>query len=167
MNSELPKNDVLNLLNVWAKWINGPEPAHNKPDEFKKWDDIGPKGMFIGIGMFVHLYLWILRKLGAVFRFPLVTIWASKTRIKYDYLWYEPISCGYTNAFADMGLGYLELGKVEEAITCLSKSWRVYPCPHNTTYGLTLRLYNKLKNYPEAAAATSEYQEMWEQFKAS
>ena len=167
MNSELSKKDVLDLLHIWRKWLNGPDPAQNKPPEFKKWDEIGPKGISVGIGMLLHLYLWMLAKLGMVLRIQSLTIWASKARIKYDHLWFEPISCGYTNAFVDMGLGYLESGKVEKAIDCLSKAWRVYPCPHNTSFGLRLKLYKKLRDFPEAQQAVAEYKEMWEEFKMS
>ena len=113
----------------------------------------------------LHLYLWFLAKVGLKFRITQLTMWASENRIKYDYLWWEPISCGLNNSYTDLGVAYLRAGKIEEAINCLDKSWRVYPCPHNTSFGISLKLFNKLKSNPEAQSVVTEYFEMWDKFK--
>ena len=165
MSSELSKNEVLNYLRIWKNWISGPESAKNRPVEFEMMDEGIKNGPKFAFGTILHLYLWFLSKFGLMFGLSSLAIWASRTSIKHDNLWYEPRACGYTNSYSNMGLGYLKLGKVEKAINCLRKSWRVYPCPHNTSYGLKLKLYKKLKPYPEAKEAVSEYAEMWEHFK--
>jgi hypothetical protein len=165
ISSELSKKEVLRLLVIWNNWMRGPNPSKNKPDEFKRWDKYSPNGLRFAFGTVLHLYLWFLAKFGLLFGINSLTIWASKISIKNDNLWYEPISCSMTNSYTDMGLGYLRAGNVENAIKCLNKSWRVYPCPHNTSFGLKLKLFKKLREYPEARGATAEYLEMWEQFK--
>lgn len=162
---ELSKAEVINNLLIWKKWINGTEPSKNKPAEMKEWEKYEPKGKGFAFGTVLYLYLWALRKIGIIFGIPSLTIWASKNSIKHDHLWYEPKSCGYNNSYSDMGLGYLKKGNVEEAVKCLSKSWRVYPCPHNTSYGLKLKLFKKLRDRPEAKEVSDEYLEMWEHFK--
>ena len=162
---ELTKKEVLRLLRIYRQWMSGHDPANNKPVEFKKRYNDKSNNLKLLFGMLLHLYLWFLTKLGYIIGIPSLMIWASKTSIKLDHLWYEPLSCGYTNAYSDVGLGYLRMGDTDNAIKCLEKAWRVYPCPHNTSYGLKLKLYKRLKPYPEAKEAVSEYAEMWEHFK--
>lgn len=145
--------------------MSGPDPANNKPQEYMNIDKDSSGFIEISIGMTVHLYLWFLTKFGQIFRINSLSIWAAGKRIKYDYLWYEPFSCGLTNSFTDLGLGYLESGNLKHSIECLDKAWRVYPCPHNTSFGLRLKLYKRLKEYPEAKNVTTEYRDMWYKFK--
>jgi hypothetical protein len=165
MSSELSKNDVLNLLRIWNVWMNGPNPGNNKPDEFKWWDNTIPNGMKFAFGIVLHLFLWFMTMIGLWLNVTKLAIWASKASVKYDYLWWEPVSCGLNNAYTYLGIGYLRAGKIKDTIECLKRSSRVYPCPHNTSYGLKLNLYNKLKNHPEAKVATAQYLDMWERFK--
>lgn len=165
MRSDLSKKEVLGLLVIWINWMKGSNPSKKKPDEYKRLDEYSPKGLRFAFGTVLHLYLWFLAKFGLLFGINSLAIWASKISIKHDNLWYEPISCSMTSSYTDMGLGYLKLGQVEKAVKCLNKSWRVYPCPHNTSYGLKLKLFKKLRDYPEASVAVAEYLEMWEQFK--
>jgi tetratricopeptide (TPR) repeat protein len=162
---KLSKSEVLSLLVIWKNSMKGPDPSKNKPDEFKELDKYSPNGLRFAFGTVLHLYLWFLSKIGLLLCINFLTIWASNLSIKHDNLWYEPFSCGMTNSYTDMGLGYLRKGDVENAIECLNKSWHVYPCPHNTSFGLKLKLYKKLKDYPEAIGAVTEYLEVWEQFK--
>ena len=165
MNINLSKKDVFELLQIWSKWMNGPDPAKNKPEEYKKWDEFSPNGLRMALGTVAHLFLWCLTKIGLQFGIPSLSIWSSKTSIKYDQFYWEPISCGWNNSYTNMGLGYLKAGNIEKAIECLSKSWRVYPCPHNTTYGLKTKLCKELMEYPEAKEAVLEYQKILKNFK--
>ena len=165
MNSKFSKDEVLNNLLIWETWINGPDPANNKPDEFKSWHDTGPKGIQSVFGMVLHLFLWTMIMFGLIVRISTIAIWAAKNSVKYDYLRWEPLSCGLNNAYTLLGTGYYKTGDIEAAIKCLKYSWRVYPCPHNTSFGLKLNLYNKLRHYPDAKEATAEYFDMWKRFK--
>lgn len=144
MNShELTKQEVLELLKTFKRWMAGPNPTNNRPEEFQTIYGTEPNTLKMILGMGLHLYLWFLTQLGAIIAIPSLIIWASKTRLKYDNLYFEPKSCGYTSSYADMGIGYLKMGMVTEAIECLRRSWHVYPCAHNTSYGLKLKLYKK------------------------
>ena len=145
--------------------MKGPEPSINKPNEFKRWDEGSPNGLKFGFGIILHLFLWLMSQFGLLFNIAPLAIWASKTSVKYDHLWWEPVSCGLNNAYTNLGIGYLKAGNTKDAIECLKNSWRVYPCPHNTSFGLKLTLFKKLKNYPEAKDAVADYLEIWEQFK--
>ena len=149
-SSELTKKEVLSLLKIYKNWMREPDPSYNRPDEFKHRHDNKSGNSILILGMSFHLYLWCLARIGNTFRLPSLLVWASKISIKFDHLWYEPLACGYTNACSDMGIGYLKMGKIDLAISCLRNAWRVYPCPHNTSYGLKLKLYKKLKPYSEA-----------------
>jgi hypothetical protein len=165
MNSDLSRKEVLNLLIIFNNWMNGPDPANNKPDEFKWWDKNTPNGMKFAFGTALHLFLWFMTIIGLKLNMNSLAIWASTASVKYDHLWWEPVSCGLNNAYTYLGIGYFKAGKIPDAIECLKKSWLVYPCPHNTSYGLKLNLYKKLRNFPEAEMATTEYFDMWKKFK--
>ncbi len=165
MNKQLSKNEVLHLIEIWYNWMSVPDPKNNKPQEYKTIYQDQPIYKKLFFGMVLHLFLWLLTRLGQIFKINSLSIWASKKRIKYDSFWPEPLSCGLTNSYTDLGLGYLREGEIRKAIECLDKAWRVYPCPHNSSYGLKLKLYNRLKNYPEAKDVTTEYREMWHNFK--
>jgi hypothetical protein len=165
MNAELSKAEVLNLLRIWKDWMTGPDPSKNIPIEFKSWDQCTPKGLNFPLGILLHLCLWLVAKFGLLIKLPSLTVWAAEASVKNDRFWWEPISCGLNNSYTDMGLAYLQKGNIEKSIECLSKSWRIYPCPHNMSFGLKLTLFNKLREHPEAKAAIAEYDEMWKQFK--
>lgn len=165
MNKALSEEEVLYLLRIWNNWMSGPDPANNKPQEYKFIDREPSEFLKIFFGLSVHLFLWSFTKFGQIFRLYVLSIWAAEKRIRYDNLWYEPHSCGLTNSLTDLGLGYLEVGELSQSIECLDRAWRVYPCPHNTSYGLRLKLYNKLKKYPVAKDVTKKYRDMWYKFK--
>jgi hypothetical protein len=165
MVTKLSRKEVLSLLKIWKNWMYGPEPAKNKPEAFQKWEKRIPTGINAVFGTVLHLFLWGLAKFGLLLRIPKLTVWASRKSIKKDFLWWEPISCGMNNSYTDMGLAYLQLGSIEKAIECLSKSCLVYPCPHNTTFGLKSKLCKKLSSFPEATDAVQEYRIMWKKFK--
>ena len=46
--------------------------------------------------------------------------------------------CNRNAAYNDLGLANLHLGHVSEAINCLDRAWRVYPCCHNTSFASRL-----------------------------
>lgn len=165
MNWELSKNDVQNLLLTWNNWMRGPDPANNKPDEFKLWAETSPNGIKLAFGLVLHIFLWAVIKIGLILNLTALAIWGSKVSIKYDHLWWEPKSCGLNNAYTNLGMAYLKSGNITKAIRCLENSWRVFPCPHNTSYGLKLNLFKKLRNYSEAKDAVTEYSDIWGRFK--
>ena len=99
MKSELSKSEVLNLLLIWNNWMKGPEPSINKPNEFKRWDEGSPNGLKFGFGIILHLFLWLMSQFGLLFNIAPLAIWASKTSVKYDHLWWEPVSCGLNNFY--------------------------------------------------------------------
>jgi len=49
---------------------------------------------------------------------------------------------------------------VSNAIECLRRSWHVHPCPHDTSFGLSLGLWIALAGIPEAEPARAEYEDM-------
>ena len=144
--------------------MNGPNPAKNKPQEFKEAEEIFPGGIRGLLGFLLHLYLWFLSKVCLKLKLTPLAIWASKNRVKFDSLWWEPISCGLNNSYTDLGLSYLKAGNIDKSIECLDRSWRVYPCPHNTSFGIKLSLYKRLKEFPEAQKWAAEYLDMWHKF---
>ena len=165
MNKKLSKNEVLHLLEIWFNWMNGPDPANNKPQEYKDIEKEQSKYIELFFGMALHLFLWLMTRFSQLFKLHSLSIWAAQKRIRYDSLWYEPLSCGLTSSYTDLGIGYLKAGALTQSIECLDKSCRVYPCPHNSSYGPKLRLYKKLKEFPEAKDVTTEYREMWYKLK--
>ena len=88
----------------------------------------------------------------------------SKVRIATDKLSHEPVSCGYNQAYTNLGLALLAENDIEGAINCLDSSWRVHPCPHNTSFGLDRRLVSKLIQFPEAKKSVEKYIKIGKKF---
>ena len=71
--------------------------------------------------------------------------WSARLRLVLDDLALEPRGCALASACTDFGLAYLANGHVEEALRCLDRSWRGYPCPHTVAFGLPTDLYHALR----------------------
>lgn len=100
-------------------------------------------GLFIGVSRLLHAH-WF-------------TALLSKARIATDGLSYEPRACGLHKAYTNLGLALFGRNNLSGAIKCLNASWRVHPCPHNCSFGLSRALVAKLRDYPEAAHSVQEY----------
>ena len=127
---------------------------------------IRPAFSVSALAVLAHLFLWFMARVASALGMASSALWASKTRVKLDRLSWEPVSCGLNRAYTDMGLSYLAAGRIEEAIECLTRSWKVLPCPHNTSFGLAPGLCRALRRFLEAEDADSEYLEMWKRFRS-
>ena len=155
-NTELSKEDVLYYISIWENWLSGSEPAKNKPIEIRDAEGYESNYKII-IGTIVDISLWILNKFSMLLSLHSTSILATTTRIKINYLTWEPNSCSLNNAYTDLGISYLKLGNIDKSVKCLQKSWKVYPCPHNTTFGLSMRLFKMLKIHTEYQSILDEY----------
>lgn len=102
----------------------------------------------------------IARRTGA----PGISGWAAQREIELDYLWYEPIACGLNHAYTRLGLSLLASGDTAGAARCLRASWHVYPCPHNTSFGLDRRLRAALSETEDAVESVDEYEAVERRF---
>jgi hypothetical protein len=126
---ELSKEDVLYHLSIWKDWLNGPDPANNKPIEIR--DAEGHESNYkIFFGTIFDVALWILNKFSMLLSIHSLSILTTIRRIKIDYMTWEPNSCSLNNAYTDLGISYLKSGNIEKSVECLQKSWKVYPCLH-------------------------------------
>jgi hypothetical protein len=115
-------------------------------------------------GTFIHMLLFLAIEISGFLRIQKFVGFFSRLRISTDRFCYEPVSCGYNSAYTKLGLALLSQNDVVGAIRCLETSWRVHPCPHNTSFGLKRSLVSKLKGYPEASKAVAQYIEIGKQF---
>ena len=116
------------------------------------------------LGMLIHSIILISIELSALLRIKIFVAFFAKLRIATDRYSFEPLSCGYNYAYTKLGLVLLSQNDVAGAINCLDASWRVHPCPHNTSYGLKRALVSKLKDYPEASIVVAQYLTIGKQF---
>lgn len=108
----------------------------------------------------IHLPLWILRMLFSNLHFWYGVKLFSKFRVLTDSFSYEPIQCGLNDAYTSLGFAMLKSGDVSGAIQALKLSGFVWPCPHNSSFGLRYRLVKALEAHPEAKSAVDEYKEI-------
>jgi hypothetical protein len=120
----------------------------------------------IFMGLVIHSLIAILIFLSKLLRLWRVVILLSKLRVKTDGFSYEPRQCGYNSAYTNIGLSKLKIGDVVGAIEALDESWQVYPCPHNTSFGLKTSLVKELSKYPEASENVANYVEIYKRFRA-
>lgn len=126
--------------------------------------DVGFGRMLMGIP--VHMGTWIAWRICERYRLWRALAIVAWIRIRTDGLSPEPYQCGYNWAYTALGVSKLRRGKVQEAIACLKESARIWPCPHNTTFGPRRRLADELEGFPEAREAVSEYREILQEFTA-
>ncbi len=115
-------------------------------------------------GLIIHPFLFISVNISKLLRIHKFVAFFSKVRIVTDKLSYEPVSCGYNQAYTNLGLALLSENDIEGVKHCLDASWRVHPCPHSTSFGLDRRLVSKLRLYPEAEKTVEKYIKMGKQF---
>lgn len=116
------------------------------------------------LGILIHTLLAICMGIVKLLHLHKFAAFFSRIRIATDKYSYEPVSCGYNKAYTNLGLALLAQGDIGGAIKCLDASWRVHPCPHNSSFGLSRRLVSQLKHYPDASEVVSEYVRIGKKF---
>ena len=109
--------------------------------------------------------LILVARLGAVSGASSIRVWAARKIVELDPFALEPASCGLNRAYTRLGLAKLAAGDDLGAIGCLRDSWRVHPCPHNTTFGLSPALWRAVANVSGSSAARDEYERMARRFR--
>lgn len=118
------------------------------------------------VGLTLHSTLSLVGALSQKLRLWPVVRLVARIRIRTDGLSYEPRQCGYNAAYTRLGLAELKRGNTAIAIHCLDESARVWPCPHNTSFGLRTRLARELSEVPQATAVVNKYWQVTREFKA-
>ncbi len=165
MHTEITKEEVIRLIRIFEEFVNNPDKNKKIPEELKPSRFNSKLPMFF-VGVFFHLLLWLICKCSMKARLYQLSIWSAKKRIEYDKFWYEPVSCGLTNSYTDLGTAYFKAGQIEKATDCLSKSWKVFPCPHNTSFGPATSLCRLLSEHPSSKNAVDEYLNMRKKFRS-
>jgi len=153
MTPEAAESEVLAHVVEWHAWLarGGAEPS---PAFFTAVEARLPLML---CGFLVHSVLALVHRAFTLLHLHFLAGRIAALRIATDGLSFEPRQCGLNNAYNNLGLAYLKRGKVAGAITCLEQSWRVYPCPHNTSFGLRMKLCKALASYPEAVVSVNNY----------
>lgn len=115
-------------------------------------------------GFFAFPILSLLFYLSYFLHLNSFAVWIARARIAVDDLSCCPGSCGLNWAYTKLGLAFLAKKEIKEAIQCLDASWRVHPCPHNSSFGLSRSLVSKLDNHPDALASVEQYIRIGRQF---
>jgi hypothetical protein len=164
----LSETDILKELEPFAKFRKAyragkrgtdlPKLPKNpkNPTEAAFW----PFAIDLALHPFLAVLTTIARRVHAHRLLSLV----AKVRLTSDRLSSEPRACGLNSAYTNLGLALLAQNDIAGAIHCLDASWRVHPCPHNTTYGLQNQLALALHPYPEAHPSLEQYNRMNRRF---
>jgi hypothetical protein len=155
-------DEISRELEAWRRWYGAwqrkerplpplPEPA-------------GASGVRFCWGLASRLALAGVAQVGGRIGSPRVQAWSARQRIRTDGLWFETAACALNSAYTDLGLALLEMGDVPGAVECLRRSSKVRPCPHNTSFGPSARLWWALASVPEAAEARAEYERVARRF---
>lgn len=115
-------------------------------------------------GMLLHSFVFGFTGLFSFLRMWWLVALLTKFRITTDWLASEPRQCGFNKAFTRLGMIHLKKGRVKSAISCLEESALVYPCPHNSSFGLAKGLAMALETYPEASNSVQEYKRINREF---
>ncbi len=162
----LNEKDILPELKQYQKFHQEYLSGKNSKEysNLPKNNDAPQKPFHYIWGMLIHSIIFISIEFSILFRIKTFVAFFAKLRIATDRFSFEPISCGYNNAYTKLGLVLLSQNDVYGAVKCLDASWRVHPCAHSTSYGLKRALVSKLKDYPEASNSVAQYIKMGKQF---
>jgi hypothetical protein len=118
----------------------------------------GPRLLGFATGLVLHLTLKVIGSAARSVGAHAIRAWTAQKRIDLDHLWYEPGACGLNSAWTDLGLAMAARGLYSGAAECLGRSWRVHPCPHSTSFGLSRRLVEFLRQAGAVPEAVQEYE---------
>jgi len=165
MNIPKSQEEVIQVVNQYHKWIasNGNHDLYPKVLE----DELDNFGWIKFLsGVFLHTILFVVRYTARKLHLWPIVAFCAYLRIKTDRLSHEPRQCGYNEAYTVLGLYRLRRKNITGAILALNESWHVWPCCHNTSFGLRKSLAKELSEYPEAVQAVEQYFEVADAFKA-
>jgi hypothetical protein len=159
------KEEILKLVNQYHSFLQSGGKLELYPNEMMELEKNKNVIKYL-FGVLLHSILFVLIHISKTIKiWPLVAIF-SKIRILTDSWALEPRQCGYNRAYTLLGIYRLRSKNISGAISALNESWQVYPCPHNTSFGLYSTLAKELKMYPEAKDAVEIYKELYDAFKA-
>ena len=165
MDSPKEKDDVIRIAQKYHRWVAANGKIDLYPDELLKLDKGNNLFQFV-FGVPLHFVLFLLTNLSkSIGLWSLVALF-SKIRIATDIWSFEARQCGYNRAYTLLGLYRLRSHDINGAISALTESWKVYPCCHNTSFGLYWQLAKELELIPEAQDAVNDYKEIYRAFKA-
>lgn len=165
MRDGVRRQEVLDHLREWKAWMarkgEGPVPAFVNAFRVEE-----SRVQLLGTVVF-HVPLAVLFAAASGLRLHRTAARIARLRIATDRWSYEPVQCGLNSAYCNLGLAYVRLGSIDEAIDCLEEAWRVYPCPHNTSFGLKMNLCRALSPHPRAAESIARHERMAAAFVVS
>ena len=163
MLTETEINEEIKIYKAFSKAVDNAKTKNEGPSAPENIDDQKSKFRFwLGILLMPAISLSLF--FSKIFRLHKLRERLARLRIKADIFSYEPVSCGLNAAYTELGLALLAQGKLPEAIECLDLSWKVHPCPHNTTFGLRRGLVARLKEFPDASQSVNQYIRMGKRF---
>ena len=165
MSFPLSKEAILEVAKSYKVFVESNGNVDLYPKELMALESKANYCKYI-FGTLLHGLLFFLIAISKQIRLWWLVLFFAKIRIVTDSWSFEPRQCGYNQAYTLVGLYRLRNKNVSGAITALKESWQVYPCPHNTTFGLSRELIVQLSKYPEAKLAIAEYIEIYNSFKA-
>ncbi|MFC1735898.1 hypothetical protein ACFL1X_07255 [Candidatus Hydrogenedentota bacterium] len=171
---DLTKEQVLHLIKLYESWLKDDDPEKEFPEELEI-----TRGTEMGILAFLlwsvlhlfwlglHIFFAAASRLALRFGLNRMAIWTARKRIQFDNRCIEPVTTNLNWALTQLGVAYLQSGRVDCAIECLQNSWRIYPdyTYAYSPFGMSMRLCKKLSEYPEADAAVLEYTMMRRRFR--
>jgi hypothetical protein len=163
---QIPKSEeeVLRYLDEHRRWISTGDPA--LVPEFLQLEREEEKSALCQLlaGLFVHAPVSALRFLAEKLRLWWLVILLAQFRIRISDLGQDSVHCSRNVAYDALGYGYFRLGRYSQAEHCLDMAWRIYPCPHNTTYGLRMRLCRALQQRGASEPVVERYLRLAEAF---
>lgn len=161
------KEEALEAARQYRKWsasFSAENPTRHAPSFMA--ERINEVGTFkLLAGLLTHFALLVAR--GLFFRLGLWTLaqFCAELRIKTDDWSGDEAECGLSEAHTMVGMCRLKRGDLSGAIEALNCSWKVWPCPHNTTYGFDTRLARALSKHPEAEGPVRDFLEVSSEFR--
>ena len=161
---EIPESEeeVFRYLDEYRQWLNAADPA--LAPEFVRLEDEKTSVWGFVAGLLLHGPALALRILAEKLRLWWLVVGLAQFRISTPGLGFDSVHCRRNVAYNALGYAYFRLRRYSQAEHCLDMAWRIYPCAHNTSFGLRMRLCRALQQNGTSESVVERYLRVAEAF---
>lgn len=152
------KRETIELAKQYNSWISSGGKYELYPTEL---EDIEHESLTkLIVAALFHGILFLVSRIFFKLRCWRLARLMARVRLKSDKHAICPRGCGFNQAYTNVGLAEFKQGNITAAIEALKVSSLIYPCSHNTSFGLSKKLVRVLEGDQSSVEAVKDYLEI-------
>lgn len=139
------QEEVIAQFEVWRDWFMSNDFPKQMGEDQERFYKQSPNSLKLFVSLPIELFALFTARLGKRLNISTVIVSAARVGLFTESWWLCQRGCMYHRFQTALGYGYCLQGRDDEAIQCLRRSWKVNPCPHLCSFGMSTSLYSKLR----------------------